>query len=140
MNKISKFVGKNRFLSNDYMADVIYNGILYCCNTSAFESQRSTDSIIRMEFADLSPYSAKVRGRCIETREDWNTVKEQIMMEICVQKFLQNPKLMKQLFDTGDAELINSNNYKDTYWGTYNGKGSNTLGKILMQIREDLKV
>ena len=35
------------------------------------------------------------------------------------------------------AELIEGNNWKDTYWGVCHGKGQNNLGKLLMRIREE---
>jgi hypothetical protein len=32
-----------------------------------------------------------------------------------------------------------SNHWKDTFWGVYNGVGKNMLGKLLMQVREELQ-
>ena len=41
---------------------------------------------------------------------------------------------------TGDAELVEGNTWNDTYWGVCNGVGHNHLGKILMQVRQELQV
>lgn len=40
---------------------------------------------------------------------------------------------------TGDAELIEGNNWGDTFWGVCNGRGENMLGKLLMEIRDYLR-
>lgn len=35
--------------------------------------------------------------------------------------------------------LIERNTWGDTFWGVYDNKGENNLGKILMKVREGLK-
>ena len=52
-------------------------------------------------------------------------------------KFIPNDDLMEKLIATGNAELIEGNWWKDTYWGVCDGIGENKLGKILMQIRKE---
>jgi predicted NAD-dependent protein-ADP-ribosyltransferase YbiA (DUF1768 family) len=47
-------------------------------------------------------------------------------------KFIQNEDLRKLLLDTGTSELIEDNNWHDTFWGVCNGVGANKLGEILM--------
>lgn len=54
-------------------------------------------------------------------------------------KFLQNPDLRDALIATGDAVLEEGNSWGDIYWGKVNGRGTNMLGQILMDIREKLK-
>ena len=87
----------------------------------------------------LGPSDAKRLGRHVPLREDWNSIKEQIMYEICKAKFTQNPDLAEKLLETGDAELIEGNWWHDTTWGMCNGEGQNLLGKILMRVREEIK-
>ena len=36
-------------------------------------------------------------------------------------------------------ELIEGNTWNDTYWGVCNGVGKNTLGQLLMKIREEIR-
>ena len=65
------------------------------------------------------------------------------MYNLVKQKF-QNGNLKECLLATEECILIESNYWHDRYWGMCEdetGKlvGSNYLGKILMQIREELK-
>ena len=61
------------------------------------------------------------------------------MYDVCKAKFTQNPNLAQLLIETGDATLIEGNNWDDVVWGVCNGVGENRLGKILMQIRTEIK-
>ena len=72
-------------------------------------------------------------------RPDWNDIRVDIMRNIVNAKFTQNPDLMNKLLETNDAELLEGNWWKDTFWGICNGEGENNLGKILMEIRDKYK-
>ena len=61
------------------------------------------------------------------------------MLEIVRSKFKQNKDLAKKLIETGDAYLEEGNWWGDKIWGVCNGEGENRFGKILMQVREELK-
>lgn len=54
-------------------------------------------------------------GRKIDLRSDWESVKISIMKNIVTLKFLQHPVLAKKLLNTGDQELIEGNNWNDTF-------------------------
>ena len=88
----------------------------------------------------MSPGQAKKYGKTVELRKDWEDVKLSIMEEIIREKFIYDPDLVKMLLDTGDKELIEGNNWNDTFWGMCRGKGENHLGKILMKLREELRM
>ena len=60
------------------------------------------------------------------------------MYDVCKAKFTQNPELAEKLLATGEQELVEGNNWNDTFWGMCRGKGKNMLGNILMKIREEL--
>lgn len=73
-------------------------------------------------------------------KKNWDNIEFSIMMNILRIKFSDDNVFLKEkLIATGTKELINANNWKDDYWGVYNGNGKNMLGKILMKIRDDLK-
>lgn len=79
------------------------------------------------------------RERSRPLRSDWEQVKDDIMREVVRAKFTQNKALKETLLSTGDAILV-EHTTNDSYWGDGgNGSGKNMLGKILMEIREELK-
>jgi len=72
-------------------------------------------------------------------RKDWETAKDDIMREALRAKFTQNEELKQILLETGDAYLV-EHTKNDSYWGDGgDGSGKNMLGKLLMELREQLK-
>ena len=137
--KIDSFKGEYFFLSNFYPTKIKYNGIQYLNNEAAFQAQKCTTMEDRIKFSCLNPSDAKRLGRRIILRNDWESVKISIMHDIVFEKFKQNPHLTKKLLDTGDVYLEEGNNWGDRIWGTVNGVGRNELGKILMEVRKEIK-
>jgi ribA/ribD-fused uncharacterized protein len=136
---INSFTGKYFFLSNFYEASVKWKGITYRNNEAAFQSAKVLDKTLRKEFSNLDPSSAKRKGRQVKLRPGWDEIKFDIMYDICYEKFSQNEDLKIKLLDTGEEHLEEGNNWGDKIWGTVKGKGQNLLGKILMEVREELK-
>ena len=135
---IDAFVGDYYFLSNFYETTVTFDGITYQNNEAAFQAQKTLLPEERKQFAFLNPQAAKRAGRHLKLREDWETVKFDLMYEICKAKFTQHPELAEKLLATGEEELIEGNDWGDRIWGAVNGQGQNNLGKILMRIRGEL--
>ena len=136
---IREFKGGNFYLSNYFSAPVFYDGLTYQNNEAAFQAQKCINPNDRIQFIGLPPNRAKAKGRKVKLRKDWEDVKNNVMYEICLAKFIQNPGLGKKLIETGSEELIEGNTWNDTYWGVCKGRGLNILGKILMRIRDELK-
>lgn len=138
---ITKFRGKYAFLSNFYIAPFVYEGIRYTNSEAAFQAQKSLDIECRKKFSSLDGKQAKALGRKIVLRPDWEDVKIAVMYRVLVAKFDQNRHLLNLLLETGDAELIEGNTWGDTFWGvnSYTYEGKNTLGLILMNIRDRVK-
>ena len=135
---IDRFDGTEyKFLSNFYEADVTYDGLTFTNSEAAFQAAKVLDKEKRKEFCNLSPRSAKAKGKKVPLRPDWEEVKDQVMYDVCTAKFEQHPDLMERLLATGEEELVEGNTWRDRYWGVYNGKGQNKLGKTLMRIREE---
>jgi ribA/ribD-fused uncharacterized protein len=134
---IDKFDDEYRFLSNFYSCRVIYGGIEYPSSEHAFQAAKSIDLSTRLTVRDLPTASqAKRYGRHkIKLRDDWDELKIDIMRHIVFLKFVQNIDLRDKLIQTSPRELIEGNDWGDTFWGTVNGVGENWLGKILMDIR-----
>ena len=85
-----------------------------------------------------TPGQAKRLGRKCLLRKDWEEAKDHAMLSVLRAKFA-NPELKEKLIATGDVELVEGNHWNDTYWGVCNGIGKNMLGKLLMQVREEIK-
>lgn len=83
-------------------------------------------------------YEAKVVGRGITIRPEWDIIKEKVMKKALLCKFTQHDDLMKKLLETGAENLVEDGN--DEYWGRgKNGKGKNKLGILLMEVRDILR-
>lgn len=86
----------------------------------------------------ISPYLATEIAQLPYNRisqTQWEA-ERQIMQTLNILKFVQNENFRVVLELTGNREIVYSG---DKFWGKVNGVGSNYLGLILMQIREDLK-
>ena len=141
-NVISSFTGKYAFLSNFYPAPVTYMGQTYANNEAAFQAQKTCCAKEQQQFSIFrlhNPTEAKKRGKNLTLRPDWDKVMISLMYEICMCKFMQNPKLRDALLATGNSLLIEGNTWGDYFWGKVNGHGENQLGLILMDVREKLK-
>lgn len=136
---ITSFRDKYFFLSNFYEVPVIFDGIKYQNNEAAFQAQKCIDPKERLQFSELNPSEAKKLGRRVELRSDWEDVKVDLMRKIVFAKFTQNPDLTLELLNTKDEELVEGNNWNDKIWGKVNGEGQNLLGKILMEVREEIR-
>lgn len=138
--KIAGFFKDYRFLSNFHGCAVKYNGQLYTSSEAAFQAAKSLDPEDHKRFATMTAAESKKEGRKLNLRADWDDVKDEVMMKILLDKF-KDPELTKQLLDTGDAILEETNHWGDVYWGVdaESGEGRNTLGKILMVVRGVLK-
>lgn len=79
------------------------------------------------------------RSRKRPLRRDWESVKDSIMCEAILAKFTQHDDLREILLGTGDAKLV-EHTENDAYWGDGgDGSGRNMLGRLLMQVRHELR-
>ena len=80
------------------------------------------------------------RDRNRPLRRDWEAVKDDVMRTVLRAKFTQHPELREQLLTMGDAYLI-EHTRSDSYWGDGgDGSGRNMLGRILMEVRDELRM
>lgn len=136
---VKGFFGDYRFLSNFYMAPVWYEGILYPSTEHAYQAAKTLDENVRMEFLELTCSKAKSKGQEIGLRENWDTIKYDVMFAVVFDKFFRHQELKELLLATEDKYLEETNHWRDRYYGVCEGEGKNVLGKILMQVRDIIK-
>lgn len=79
------------------------------------------------------------RSRKVKIRDDWEEVKVDIMRTAVRAKIFAHEDLQKLLLETGDETIVEAAG-RDYFWGAgKDGSGQNWLGKILMEIRTELR-
>ena len=135
---IRRFFGEYRFLSNFYPVCINMDGIEYPSVEHAYQAAKTVDRRERVAIAKCATAGeAKKLGQKCAIRPDWDAVKIEIMRGLLKKKFSYR-RLKKALLDTGEAYLEEGNNWGDRFWGACNDIGENHLGKLLMEIRDEL--
>ena len=114
------------------------DGIEYPSVEHAYQAAKTVDRRERAAIAKCATAGeAKKLGQKCAIRPDWDAVKIEIMRGLLKKKFSYR-RLKKALLDTGEAYLEEGNNWGDSFWGVCNDIGENHLGKLLMEIRDEL--
>ncbi len=137
---IDSFRGDFGFLSNFHEATIYVDGERYRSVEHAYQAYKTVDPWSRKLVREAkTPGQAKKLGQSVTLRSDWNDVKVNLMRQFVKKKF-ENPFLRPLLIATGNAQLIEGNTWNDTFWGVCRGVGENWLGKILMEVRDELRM
>lgn len=137
---ITEFRGDHAFLSNFYPVVITMDGKVYPTVEHAFQASKTTIPSEREAIRRArTPKEAKRLGRAATMRMDWTKIRLAVMGMLVKQKFTENEDLKEALLATGDEELVEENTWNDTYWGVSHGTGKNHLGRLLMQVRKELK-
>ena len=128
---------KGTYLSNFWEVPIVYMGLTYRNAESAYQASKCADSLERLEFCNLSGAQAKAKGRKVKMVEDF--CKLNVMKDILLNKFEQNPDLLTKLLATDNEEIQEGNTWNDKFWGVCNGEGMNHLGILLMTIRTEYR-
>lgn len=137
---MASFRGEKYFLSNMYPCNVKINvneGI-YTMKSSetVFQALGCPENLT--DFLPLNGFEAKKLSKKLPRRADWFDVNLDVMRYALRCKFTQNPDLAAKLIAI-DGEIVEENTWHDTFWGVCNGVGKNWLGKLLMELRDELK-
>jgi ribA/ribD-fused uncharacterized protein len=137
--RIAAFRGTYHFLSNFYYCQIEFAGHVYPSVEHAFQAAKTKDPVKRRHIREAETAGlAKYIGRRVVLRRNWDKKRVSIMRKLVHKKF-KNHHLRKKLLATNGAQLIEGNNWGDTFWGECPlGTGRNELGKILMAERKDL--
>ena len=134
-NQIKGFFGDFRFLSNFHETPVLFEGELYPSSENAYQAAKCANLSDRTQFLTCNSYQSKKLARTILVKENWHSIKYDVMAIILFDKFYRNTDIRQNLVDTKQKYLEESNHWGDVYWGVCNGRGENKLGKILMGVR-----
>ena len=140
---IDKFIQEHQFLSLSFLqmgSPINYDGRLWISALHLFSAIKTDNKITRDKIRQAnSPADAAAFSREIPLRSNWEGIKLDVMRLVLKLKF-SSSKLRDRLLATGDAILIYGNSIGDTFWGVCDGKGENHLGKLMMVLREKLRL
>lgn len=144
------------FLSNFHPSPITIDGETWPTVEHYYQAQKSLDPEYRRAVRQaVTPGQAKRLGATPggprrltqqswfrrhgqQPRPDWAAVKLNAMRTAVRAKFTQNRKLAESLSATGTAELV-EDSATDAFWGAgADGRGENWLGRVLMEVRQDL--
>jgi N-glycosidase YbiA len=121
---------------------ITLNGKWWPTSEHYFQAQKfaGTDYEEQIRLAKTPRQAADLgRSRSRPMRPDWEQVKDAVMREAVLQKFLEHKDIQEVLLSTGDEELV-ENAPGDYYWGVgADGSGKNMLGRILMDVRAEIR-
>lgn len=101
-----------------------------------FKGTKYTEEIQKLKRPGDAAYMG--RRRDLPFRQDWESVKENVMKKALLAKFTQHKDLCEKLLATCDEKLV-EHTTRDAYWGDGGGSGKNRLGYLLMEIRQTLQ-
>jgi ribA/ribD-fused uncharacterized protein len=129
-------------LSNFSPHQVRLKGKVWPTSEHFFQAQKfaGTEHEEEVRQANSPMIAARMgRSRKRPLRRDWQSVKDNIMREAVRAKFTQHADLREVLLGTGTATLV-EHSERDDYWADGgDGSGRNMLGRILMELREQLR-
>jgi ribA/ribD-fused uncharacterized protein len=136
-SKIGAFAELSNFAPFGFEAD----GVYWPTMEHFFQAQKFEDADYRERIRRATtPKEARSlgRSRAIPICSNWDSIRDEVMLRGLRLKF-QRPKPREILLSTGDRELIEASPF-DYYWGAgKSGTGKNRLGKLLMQVRDELR-
>lgn len=107
-----------------------------------YQGMKFTDAAQRAAIRD-TPSAAEARQLAEQhtqaVRKDWKKIRQTIMTRGVYIKCLTHRPVADALLTTGEQKIVENSQY-DYYWGCgRDGRGHNTYGKILMDIRDKLR-
>jgi ribA/ribD-fused uncharacterized protein len=132
--------------SNLFRRDVEIEGVLYPTAEHAYQAGKARRPEVReWLLAAPSPALLAMAAHGLyqwDVVPDWARTKFDRMRAVLRAKFTQHADLRELLLSTGDARLVESatvDNAVNRLWGEVNGRGQNTLGTMLMELRMELR-
>lgn len=144
---IRGFQGEHRWLSNfwecwlvDPKTGTEFRSVEHAFQWAKFTGVDTPEAAeLRRQIPLTTAGNAKRLARTHPCRPDWNAIRVEVMTRLLRRKFRPGSHLAEKLLATGGADLVEDNTWGDTFWGICRGEGLNTLGKLLMQVRDELR-
>lgn len=140
---IRNFHGEFEFLSNFAECPIFYFGMNFNSTEAAFQAAKTNvlEERLAIQMCD-TPGKAKKLGRRVTLRDNWEEIKDDVMLDLLRLKFTKGSQLADRLDATGQAILVEGTTWHDQYWGVcvcseHKGIGKNILGQLLMQVRAE---
>ena len=114
---------------------VVYRSVEHAYQAAKASTQAERELIINAP----TPMEAKELAATFVLPEGWADRKVGVMRAFLCRKFAPGTDFAAQLLATGDAHLVEGNNWGDDFWGCCSGSGANHLGRLLMELRSELK-
>lgn len=118
------------------------DGHWYPTSEHYFQAMKFEDESYQQKIRETkSPMIAARLGRSrkVKIRDDWEEVKVDVMRTAIRAKFAEHSELQVLLLGTDEHSLVEAAG-RDYFWGVgKDGSGQNWLGKILMEVRSELR-
>jgi ribA/ribD-fused uncharacterized protein len=130
-------------LSNFSAFTLIWKEIRFDTSEAAYHWEKFKDKPDIQEKIRLAP-SAHEAFKIAETykefvRPDWDLIKVSTMKVILRAKVAQHEYVRRKLLETGKRYLV-EDSWRDDFWGMGpNHDGQNKLGRLWMEIRQEIK-
>lgn len=132
--------------SNLYEREILFENRIYPTAEHAYQAGKPRKEEVRDWILSApTPALVAMAAHGLYTWDivsNWSMIKKDRMRAVLRAKFTQHPDLGELLLSTKDARLIEAgrvNNAVNRFWGEVNGRGRNTLGLLLMEIRDELR-
>ena len=155
-DEVVVFLSERSVLSNFNMeCPITIEGVSYRCTEQYIQAHKARlfgdEETAKIIMGEVKPTEMKRRGSRIRNYRDsvWREQCKEIVSRCVYEKFRSHEKARKTLSETGDRTIGEATS--DPWWGTgchirdnnaldeASWTGKNKMGKILMQIREDLR-
>ena len=123
---------------------IVIDGVIWATTEHFFQAQKfiSTPLYAKIQQSEFPREAFEVSRSALGSRwirKDWPDVKMDIMKLALRAKFTQHEELHDMLLFTGNRPLVEHTS-RDNFWGDGgDGSGDNHLGRLLEEVRDDLK-
>jgi ribA/ribD-fused uncharacterized protein len=132
--------------SNLFRCEITFEDRVFPTAEHAYQAGKASKPAVREWILQApTPALAAMAAHGLYTWDivpNWASIKVDRMRAVLRAKFTQHPALRQLLLGTGTRRLVEAgtvNNAVNRFWGEVDGKGENTLGKLLMELRDELR-